>query len=208
MIYLSDDDIVEKLAVCDLLDDTLTSFDATRHDVHVIPTLWHRIGGNGRRKAEKRLGTDAVARILEFLDGVQVIRTYSAEDHRLLDDVVSIDPGETILLSATSAYTDYRLLTGDKRCLRALALSPECQIIARRIQGRVVCFEQVVCRLIGHFGFDHVLGKVVPVLSCDTALRAAFGSGMQSTESNAVACLRNYISELRALPIDLLIVEP
>jgi hypothetical protein len=71
----------------------------------------------------------------------------------------------------------------------------------------VICFEQVLCRVIARFGFNHVLCKVVPVLDCDTALRAAFGSGFDSTESNTLACLRSYIDELRELSIDLLIVE-
>ena len=44
MIYLSDNDIVEKLAICDLLDDALAAFNATRSDVLVIPTLKNRIG--------------------------------------------------------------------------------------------------------------------------------------------------------------------
>jgi len=39
VIYLSDNDIVEKLAVCDLLDDALAAFGATRAEVLVIPTL-------------------------------------------------------------------------------------------------------------------------------------------------------------------------
>ena len=47
-------------------------------------------------------------------------------------------------------------------------------------------------------------GKVIGELYRDTALRAAFGSGMRTTESNAVACLQAYIDELRRLPVDLL----
>ncbi len=207
MIYLSDNDIVEKLAVCDLLDDALTAFSATRLDVYVIPTLKLRIGGKSRAKAERRLGEAAVARILDFLEATQVIRDYSPDDYQLLDDIVGIDPGEAILLSATSRFPDYYLLTGDKRCLKTLATYPECLAIAHRIRGKVVCFEQVLQRVIDRFGFAHVLAKVAPVLYCDTALRAAFGSGAQSTEPNCIACLQNYIGELRALPIDLLMVD-
>ena len=47
-------------------------------------------------------------------------------------------------------------------------------------------------------------GKVVGELYRDTGLRATFGSGMRTTESNAVACLQAYIDELRRLPVDLL----
>src|SRR5436305_760538 len=75
-------------------------------------------------------------------------------------------------------------------------------------QGRVVRFEQVLCRFIARFGFGYVLAKVAPALYCDTELRAAFGYGLQSTEANAIACLRSYIHEVRSLPIDLLMSGP
>jgi len=118
---------------------------------------------------------------------------------------VEIDPGEIILLSATTRLDDYLLLTGDKRCLRAVATCPECAEIARRIQGKVVCFEQIIYRVIDRLGFEPVRAKVVPVThGCDTALRAAFGSGMQATQPNVVARLESDIAEIRGYGIDLL----
>jgi hypothetical protein len=209
LIYLTDNDIVEKLAICDLLDDALTAFGATRADVLVIPTLKNRIGiGAPRPKVVKRRGAEVAARLVEFLGTVREITDYSPEDHQLLedlDDSVEIDPGEIILLSATSRIQEYLLLTGDKRCIRAVATRPECADIARRIQGRVVCFEQIICRIINAEGFGRVRAKVVPVLqTCDTALRAAFGSGLNSTQENTIACLESYIAQLRGFPIDLL----
>ena len=60
------------------------------------------------------------------------------------------------------------------------------------------------CR-IQHFGFAYVKDKIVPALACDTALRAAFGSGDAATESNVLATLDGYINELRFLAIDLLV---
>lgn len=210
MIYLSDNDIVEKLAICDLLDEALGAFGATREDVLVIPTLKHRIGiGTPRPKTVDRLGQIVAARLVKFLSTIREIDDYSAEDHAMLeslDDSVEIDAGEIVLLAATARFTDYLLLTGDKRCLRAVATSPECAEIAARIQGRVVCFEQVICRVIRHTGFERVRAKVVPVLAtCDTALRASFGSGGLAIEGEAMACLRSYIAEIRGFPIDLLI---
>ena len=53
-----------------------------------------------------------------------------------------------------------------------------------------------------------MLAKVVAVPYGDTALRAAFGSGIQSTQKNGVECLQAYIAELRKLPIDLLVTGP
>ena len=210
MIYLSDNDIVEKLAICDLFDEALAALNATRSDVLVLPTLKHRIGiGAARPKAVKRLGEATANRLVAFIASVGEITEYSAADHDLLenlDESVEIDPGEIILLAATANLTDYLLLTGDKRCIHSVATSPACAVIAQRIQGKVVCFEQVICRIIHHCGFDAVKTKVVPVLNnCDTALRAAFGSAIHATESNTLACLESYIAEIRRFPIDLLI---
>jgi len=151
------------------------------------------------------------ARLVEFLSSVGEISDYSAADHQLLedlDDSIEIDAGEIVLLSATGLVPEYLPLTGDKRCLRAVATCPKCADIAHRIRGRVVCFEQIICRIIDSVGFEHVRAKVVPALhTCDTALRAAFGSGTLATQENSVACLRGYIDELRTLPIDLLVQE-
>ncbi|QEH32905.1 hypothetical protein OJF2_13900 [Aquisphaera giovannonii] len=209
MIYLSDNDIVEKLAICDLLDDALRAFDATRADVLVVPTLKNRIGiGMARPKVIRRLGAEVADRLMEFLGTVREVNDYSYQDHDLLeslDDSVEIDAGEIVLLSATAKLGDYLLLTGDKRCLKAVASCPECEHIAKRIRGRVVCFEQIILRIIDVDGYDAVKAKVIPVLhACDTALRAAFGSGMHATQSNTCDCLQSYIAEIRAFPIDLL----
>ena len=207
MIHLCDNDIVEKLAICDLLDDALAALGATLSDVYVIPTLRHRIGGKARVKAEKRLGKEVVERILSFIDDAREITQSSSNDLFILDDLIGIDAGEAVLLSATAFHPDFRLLTGDKRCLRTLASDSRCQGIAARIQGRVLCLEQVIRHLVTHFGFEHVRSKVTRHLYCDNALRSAFGSGLESTEVNCLACLQGYIAELRKLPVELLSVD-
>ena len=207
MIYLSDNDIIEKLAVCDLLDETLQSFEASPADVYVLSTLKFRIGGKRRAQSEQRLGVAAVDRLLRFLALVQEIPKPLPADLLKLDDIMGIDIGELILLSTTSLHSEYLFLTGDKRCLKAIVSHPECSEIALRIKGKVVCFEQVLLRLIEQFGFTTVLAKVADVRYCDTALRAAFGSGLQSTELNSVACLQSYVNELRGLPMDLLMIS-
>ena len=206
MIYLTDNDIIQKLAICDLLDQTVEAYNASKSDVYILSTLKFRFAaGNRRQQMVKKYGEEAVDRLLHFIEEVREITDLAPEDQLTFEDTVGIDPGETVILSATSLFPSYRLLTGDKRCLKALATSPECRTVALRVQGNIICFEQVLRRLIEQFGFEHVLAKVVPVSYCDTALRATFGSGMQSTVSNVVDGLDSYIRELRELPINLLI---
>lgn len=84
-------------------------------------------------------------------------------------------------------------------------MSPICFPVAQRIRGHVLCLEQIIKRLIQHFGFPYVRDKVVPARACDTALSAAFGSGQEAIEPNVLAALDSYINELRSLPIDLLV---
>jgi hypothetical protein len=129
-----------------------------------------------------------------------------SEELQFLASIDGIDAGEAILFSATVEFAQYFLATGDKTSLRALALTPVCLPIAQRIRGHVICLEQIVKRLIQHFGFLYVKNKIVPARACDTALSAAFGSGWAATEPNVLAALDSYINEMRSLPIDLLTV--
>ena len=114
----------------------------------------------------------------------------------LFDAALGIDPGEAILFSATAAFPDFLLATGDKRSLKVLAELPANSVTAR-LAGRVICFEQVLIRIHASFGFDHLRDKVVPVVDCDTALRAVFGSGLDAVEGIVLAGFASYIRHLR-----------
>ena len=211
MIYLADNDIVVKLASCDLLDDSLLVLGAARSEVSVLPTLKYRFGlGDNekarrkRQKSEAQYGTEVVRRLLDFLKDVDEIDTPPSEDLLIFQDLMGIDAGEAILLSVAMRTSSSLVLTGDKRCLETLATHPGCLSIAEGLRGRMVCFEQMIQRLINRFGFNHVRGKVATGLDCDHVLRSAFGSGLQATEINAVPCLDQEILRIRSHPIDLL----
>jgi hypothetical protein len=115
-----------------------------------------------------------------------------------LAEVEGIDPGEQVLFGATAYYDTFLLATGDKRCLRALAADSACRSIYERLSGRVCCLEQIVSLLIPHFGFEEVRSRIVPARECDTALKAAFGSGLAAEEPPVLQHLANRINELRA----------
>src|SRR5262249_3360836 len=149
-------------------------------------------------KARARLGAVAFERLGLFLESVQEISTgVSESEQRIFDDLVGIDPGEAILFSATAELTDSLLAPGDKNSLWALAGSHACQQICERLTEKVICFEHLVLLAIDHAGFDLVRDRVVPARTCDTALRAVFGSGLQSTEANVRDGLNAYVTDLR-----------
>jgi hypothetical protein len=127
------------------------------------------------------------------------------DELQVLVETEEIDTGEVILFATAACLEGAVLATGDKRSLRALAGSAACRGIAERIAGRVICLEQIVYKVIGHLGFPRTKEKIVPARECDTALRAAFGSGDAATEENVLACLESYIAEVRGLPVALLV---
>jgi hypothetical protein len=54
------------------------------------------------------------------------------------------------------------------------------ELIHKKLQGRAICLEQIIFKLIETQGFDWVLERVLPNLDCDKALKSAFGSGSNS----------------------------
>src|SRR5262245_31868063 len=158
MICLSDNDIIYKLAACDLLIDAWTALGLTVGNVCVLPTAKHKFGLTTKPdKAEKRYGTDIVVRIGKFLSNAREIDFgVPATDLQLLANVDGIDAGEAVLYAAAAQSEACRLATGDKRSLRALAEDVNCRGIAGRLSGRIICLEQIVHKSIGHYGFEYV----------------------------------------------------
>jgi hypothetical protein len=207
VICLADNDIIHKLAACDLLDVVLVALSLRRTDVYVLPTAKYkfRVTPRGSVQGERRYGAEVFARIRDFLASVREINVPGlSEELQLLAGVDDIDPGEAVLFTATAQFDQYLLATGDKNSLRALASTSVCRPIAQRLCGHVICFEQIIKRVIQHCGFSYVQDKVIPARACDTALRVAFGLGSDATEASVLATLDSYINELRSLAIDLL----
>jgi len=179
----------------------------THTEVYVLPTAKYKFGiTKNLARAEARYGPDVVARIRNFLTNVRELDVVGPpETLQLLAEIDGIDAGEAVLFAIAAGFDNYLLATGDKNSLRAVASNPTCQPIACRLSGHVICLEQIVTRVIAHFGFAYVKDKVVPARACDTALRAAFGSGDAATESNVLTALEGYINELRSLTVDVLL---
>ena len=75
MICLADNDIIHKLAACDLLDDVLVALSLRRTDVYVLPTAKYkfRVTPRGSVQGERRYGAEVFARIRDFLASVREI---------------------------------------------------------------------------------------------------------------------------------------
>ncbi len=203
MICLADNDYILKLAACDLLMETFALFGAASNEIYVLPSAKYKFRKNKRNELSQKYGEGGLARAVAFVESVGIIIEIENEETALMREVrdpqtgrEQIDAGERILLASIHAENDFLLLTGDKRCLRALASAPTCAAVHARHCGRVVCVEQTLLWLIEAVGFSGLLQKVVPARDCDTSLRAAFGSGYAATQENVTETLARYVNEL------------
>ncbi len=202
-----DNDVISKLASCDLVDDALISLNSNRHSVRILSTFKHRFGLTNqtrRSRIEQEIGLATYERILNFQISVGEIP--EAPDHLLspFEDLTEIDVGESQMFASASVSEDVIVVTGDKRSIRCLASSRACEKITMALKHRILCFEQVVKAIITHKGFDYTKHKIVPAVHCDTVLRVIFGTGIDADETNVTFALDGYINELRRSSGDLL----
>ena len=198
MVSLWDTDILLKLSALDLVQETLQLLQLSEQDVYLLPSATHYL-----RKADKRLiyryGKEGVERAQKLAQQAKFVGFHLEKSElELLSSVPDIDTGEALLYASTYALQEFWLLTGDKRSLTALAASPNCQPIAARLSGKVICLEQIVIHSLSSYPFEILRSKIVPARECDTAVKVAFGSGNQTNLSHAIGALDAYISELRA----------
>jgi len=198
LVSLWDTDILLKLSALDLVQETLQLLQLSEQDVYLLPSATHYL-----RKAGKRLiyryGKEGVERAQKLAQQAKFVGFHLEKSElELLSSIPDIDTGEALLYASTYALQEFWLLTGDKRSLTALAASPNCQPIAARLSGKVICLEQVVIHSLSSYPFEILLSKIVPARECDTAVKVAFGSGNQTDLSHAIGALDAYISELRA----------
>lgn len=210
MILLSDNDLIVKLAQCDLIRDTLASMDAKRNDCYVLNTMSYSLRlRDADFSIRKYVGSvQAYERINEFLEGCSVLGAgptdYDLLDH--LQEIDEIDPGEqTVFLHAYDHHVNdrsYQLLTGDKRALKAICNYDSLEAF-EYLRTNVVCLESCMMDLIDYAGFDYVNDMVstarqeVREDKYDKVLRSAFGASRD--ENHCLECLRSYCADIRWL---------
>jgi len=207
MILLSDNDLVVKLAQCDLIGESLEFLRSSAKDCSVLNTIRYSLRLNDPEKSIARYvgSAQAYERIHELLDSCQVLPEapidFDLLDH--LNEISEIDPGEQALFMHAKDHhvrlIDYRILTGDKRALRAICNYDQPEHF-EFLRTKVTCLESCMIGLVSNYGFDHINQKVstakeqVVNSKYDQVLRAAFGDGR--SQEHCVECLQSYSSDI------------
>jgi hypothetical protein len=190
-----DNDVIIKLTTCGLLSEALQCLEVDRSNIRVLSSARFVFG---RPKMRKKHSEQVLESAIEFVKGCTAIPPQDSDEYRLLEQQIKndIDAGEATLMAAAAQESDFWIVTGDKRCLKALAATKELDSIHKNLQGHVICLEQIICKLITVQGFESVREKVVPARDCDQVLKSAFGSGSKSECQNVLKTLNDYIDDL------------
>lgn len=199
MILLADNDIILKLARCDLLAEAVEALGASFGEVRVLGAAKFKLlplkRGRGNIPSP---GEPTYERLKAFFDSVGVIDADpDPAEVKVLEDEFQIDAGEAVLFAVVASYPDCIVTTGDKRALMSLAaVGLSAANVRDRLTGRVWGLEQILLRLIDDRGFPFVLDRVAPARECDGVLRLVFSSS--STEQTVREGLTSYAANLRA----------
>jgi hypothetical protein len=194
VISFIDNDALLKLTAYDLFWDAIALLGVQPTDIRVLASTEFVIRRN--KSIKQQYSEEVRTKALSLVKGIVKVEADQANPFLSLQ-VAGLDPGELTLIHAVIAEPSFYLATGDKRCLRALVNTPELVTARQKLNGKVVCVEQLIAELIAVKGFEAVKQKVVPARDCDTALKAAFGSGDRAQEDNVLWALEQYIQELR-----------
>lgn len=200
MILLADNDIVLKLAQCDLLD-TLDEILQVPADQILIPsTARFQLMPRNEQKALTKCGnTETMARLQRFLAAASDVPV--VQDLELLltmSQIPDIDSGEQQLFATVASAGDSTLLTGDKRALRAVLANQE-QIaqVHSGLVDRVITFESALLLSLDVFGFSVLKQKLLSCPKPDKMLQLVLRPDM--SEAALTDCLVSYTREFSPL---------
>lgn len=205
MIVFADNDILIKLAGCELLIPFCEAIEAST-DIFVTEAARRAIPKQGKKKLTE---AESLEQLKVFMENTKTMQQALLQTD-ILDQLVetpNIDGGEAFLILAAYNEPNSKVATGDKRCLSSLLNTPALNNIANGLFGRVYTLETAMLILIEKLGFDFVNQQVINRCVVDGTLNLAFGSS-RSME-HAKKCLSSYCSELFPLLSDShLILKP
>lgn len=197
MIVLADNDIILKLAQCDLLEALPEMLGASIDSLYVSATAKYQLLPKKPEKLLSKCGNEeTIERLQKFLESVQEIPVI--KDLELLarvSEIPNIDAGEQQLFVACIADASSTLITGDRKALRAVISGqgsvPELHV---GLLDRVVTFESALLLALDVFGFAVLKQKLLACPKPDGVLKQVLKPNM--TQDDLRECLVSYTREV------------
>lgn len=204
MIVFADNDILIKLAGCELLIPFCEAVGTQSTDIFVTESAKYAIPKQSRKKLTT---PESLEQLKVFIERTSTIHQAHSEMNILdrLIETPNIDGGEAFLILSAYNTPEARLATGDKRCLSALLNTPNLTDIANGLFGRVYTLETALLILISRLGFNVVNHQVINRCVTDGTLNLAFGA--TRSVDDAIECLSSYCSKLTPLLSDAYLIK-
>lgn len=197
MRLLIDTDAFCKLAVCDLLKDSVRLLGAKWPECSCLPALPHMLR---RGSLRNKYGGENCKLMLPLAESISSVPEPSGVWLEKLVPVEAIDPGEALLFAAASEF-EIMALTGDKRALKALK---DISGFPAALEGRIIVLEAVLIALCNHFGTDKIRKHLQPLKGTDQMVNICFSN----PGSDPLECLRSYFSDLSDEAAPLVLWDP
>ena len=197
MIVLADNDIILKLAQCDLLENLPDIFGTACEQIFITEAARFQLLPKKIAKALSKCGNEeTLARLTAFLASTQSLP--EVMDTALLarmGDFDGIDGGEKFLFASAVEKPGALLMTGDRRALRTLLEHQrDLPTVFSALENAVVTFESFILLALQKLGFAIVKQKLLGSPKPDGLLRLILKS--ETGEEEFVECLCSYSKEV------------
>lgn len=169
-----DNDIVHKLARCNLLDETSKLCTDDTKNISLLGSLRFRFNlHKGGAAALSKCGNqETVDRMIKFCASCSEIAPPTDHDTlALLSEIQHIDDGEAIMFASALESQNVLLFSGDKRAIRALSSHKG---FSKKFHEGLICLEHLFINHIQAYGFEYINTRMNPARECDTVLKMAF----------------------------------
>lgn len=183
MIVLSDNDVILKLAQCNLLSQLPLIFNQQPQQIFINPAARFQLLPHNPDKAINKCGSREVYEQLGyFIETVQDIpEVKDTQLIELLGGVPDIDVGEQLLLASCIENPDAILMTGDRRCLLAIRSNQSAlAVVHERLMDAVVTFESSLLLCVDSSNPTFVYEQLIKNPRPDGVLRMALASAGDS----------------------------
>lgn len=192
-----DKDVFIKLACCDLWEETLQVLGVTHPYRLVSATVSGSKTALCRMAIDDDLRAAATERLKAMAKKVPVVperwvaAAVTTDLYNRMAFTEGVDSGEAqIALVALHCEHDNKLVTGDKRFLKAMAVAFPDEF--DKLQPLVVTFERCLLAVCEAKGYEHVRERLITAKGCDGSLKNAIGSDGQASYESFKEAMKNF----------------
>ena len=189
MKLLVDTDVFCKLSVSGLFFKAIDLLGADLTECGRLPALPYMLKKGRLRTMYGPAVCDELVPVAHSMPSMSIVDDSNDVWLDKLTSVQSIDPGEAQLL-AMGAATEFLVMTGDKRALRALKGIAD---LPHLLSGRIVVLETVLVALCDRFGPDKIRQCIQGLAAADTVVQICFSSSNTDPRDG----LNSYYNELK-----------